>query len=97
MKVIRTSTVRVIIEPMTRAQARQIFPYRPFSKFAESRFGGGPGNSDKKLLRSGEAIRCKMCRAPTLIGFLAGGICPDCDGRYEYRDQINKFEASKKP
>jgi hypothetical protein len=73
-------TVKVIIRPMTKEEARIEFPYRPFSKYSESRFGGDSLFDDTALLVSGEAKRCKMCRATTKLVRLKDGVCPDCDG-----------------
>ena len=76
--------VRVVIKPKTKEQARQLFPYRPFSKYSESRWGGDGLYDDICLLINGLAVRCKMCRAPTQNKFLEDGVCPDCDGRAEF-------------
>jgi hypothetical protein len=76
--------VRVIVWPMTRDQARVTFPYRPFSKYCESYFGGNQLLDDVALLLNGLAVRCKMCQAPTKKTYLVVGICPDCDGRTEH-------------
>lgn len=75
---------KVIIRKMTKEQARQVFPYRPYSKYSESFFGGDTLYDDVCLLLNGLAIRCKMCMAPTKKEYLEEGICPDCDGRSEY-------------
>ena len=81
----RTRTVRtlVAVTPMTKEQARQAYPYRPMSKYGESRFGAGdnPIADDFALMLDESAKRCKMCQAPTKQGYLLNGVCPDCDGR----------------
>lgn len=76
--------VWVAVRPMTTELARQAYPYRRFSKYAESRFGGNHFHDDISLLLSDKAIRCKLCSAPTRKAYLTEGICPDCDGRSEY-------------
>ena|SRR3989344_5755752 len=79
-------TVRVVTQSMaTMEAAREIFPYRPLSRYSESRFGGNNLTDDTALLLSRNAVRCKMCQAPTKVLYLSNeGICPDCDGRSEY-------------
>ena len=77
-------TVQVAVVPMTQDEAREAYPYRPFSKYAESRFGGGEIVDDYCLLLNGLAQRCSMCDAPTKKEYLNLGICPDCDGRSEF-------------
>lgn len=64
--------------PMTKEEARKIFPYRPFSKFAESRYGGNNLLSDKDLLHRGHAKLCFICTAPTKRTHLKNNVCPDC-------------------
>jgi|GEM_PF-6017154 len=77
--------VKVAIKPMTEEQAREAYPYRPYSKYSESYFGGDNMVDDKGLLSGGVAKRCKMCQATTRDRYLnSDGICPDCDGRSEY-------------
>ena len=76
--------VRVIIEPMTLEEARKVFARRPFSKYAETIFGGNNLADDTCLLINGSARRCKMCQSPTRNEYLEKGVCPDCDGRSEY-------------
>ena len=76
--------VRVIIKPAAMEKARKVFARRPFSKYAETRFGGNSLADDACLLINGSARRCKMCQAPTRREFLDKGTCPDCDGRSEY-------------
>lgn len=76
--------VKVITESMTKAEARNVFPYRPKSKYAESRFGGNSFTDDVSLILSGLATRCQRCNAPTRDEYLKEGVCPDCDGRSEY-------------
>ncbi|PIR41568.1 MAG: hypothetical protein COV31_00460 [Candidatus Yanofskybacteria bacterium CG10_big_fil_rev_8_21_14_0_10_46_23] len=75
--------LKVVVQPMTREQARAVFPYRPSSKYAESTFGGNTFRDDKALLLSRAAKRCKMCTAATTLANLKEDICPDCDGRSE--------------
>ncbi len=74
---------KVILSPMTREVARRVFPYRPHSIYAESRYGGDVHRDDISLMASGHALHCRMCTAPTTFGFLDMGVCPDCDGRAE--------------
>ena len=74
----------VAIRPMTQEQARQAYPYRPHSKYAESRFGGDTFYDDFCLILGGRATRCKMCQAPTKNNGLLDGVCADCDGRSQY-------------
>jgi hypothetical protein len=76
--------IKIAIKPLTGEESRQAYPYRPFSKYAESRFGGDTYYDDVCLVLNGLASRCKMCQAPTKNKFLHEGICPDCDGRAEY-------------
>lgn len=75
--------VTIVTTPLTQAEARQIFLYRPFSKYAESIFGGDNLYDDVCLLLNGLAQRCEMCQAPTKKEYLSPH-CPDCDGRSEY-------------
>ena len=75
--------VTVVIKPLTRDEAREMFPYRPYSKDSESRFGGNDLYDDFCLLLNGLAKRCGLCQAPTRIKYLNPN-CPDCDGRSEY-------------
>lgn len=75
--------VTIVIEPLTQNEARQMFPYRPDTKYSESRFGGNELCDDIALLLNGSAERCKMCGAPTRKKYLNPN-CPDCDGRSEY-------------
>jgi len=75
---------QVAVKPMTLEQARLAYPYRRYSKYAESRFGGDGLYDDVCLVINGLAVRCKMCQAPTRKKHLEEGICPDCDGRAEY-------------
>ena len=83
--------VRVIIEPMALEEARKVFARRPFSKYAETIFGGNNLADDTCLLINGSAQRCKMCQAPTINKYLERGICPDCDGRTEYNGGASPF------
>lgn len=76
--------VWIAVRPMTKAQARKAYPYRPASKYSESRFGGNNLYDDVCLLLNGLATRCKTCQAPTKNDYLNNGMCPDCDGRSEY-------------
>lgn len=77
-------TVKIAVKRMTQTQARQAYPYRPFSKYAESRWGGNTLYDDVCLVINGRARRCKICQAPTTNQLLENGVCPDCDGRAEY-------------
>ena len=81
--------VKVIIRQMTKEEARKVFPYRPYSKYSESRFGGNSLCDDISLLVGGDATRCKMCKAPTLNKYIIGCVCPDCDGRSERSYEID--------
>lgn len=75
--------VRIVVRSMTKEEARRVFPYRPFSKYAESRFGGNIFVDDILLLINSNGKRCSMCSAPTKNDYLIRDICPDCDGRSE--------------
>ncbi len=77
--------VKVVTRPMTLEEARQVYPYRPFSKYAESRFGGNNLTDDFALLLGGNAVRCLMCQAPTKVEYLRDKVCPDCDGRSQLK------------
>lgn len=66
---------------MNKAEARKKFPYRPYSKYGESKWGGNNMVDDTALLLSGDGSRCDSCSAPTRNEYLRNGICPDCDGR----------------
>lgn len=77
----RTKRALVAIKSMTREQARLAYPYRPYSKYSESRFGGDTLYDDVCLILNRLATRCKMCHAPTRNEYLLGDMCPDCDGR----------------
>ncbi len=77
--------VTVVRTSLTETEAREMYPYKPYNKYSESRFGiGNPMTDDIALLLSGDSKRCKMCTAPTRKGYLIDNICPDCDGRSEY-------------
>jgi hypothetical protein len=76
--------VKVVVKKMKLKEARSLFPYRPHSKYAESRWGGYGLATDDHLLSQDMAFRCTMCEAPTRLPYLKNGICPDCDGRSEY-------------
>ncbi len=75
--------VNIAMKTMTKEQARKAYPYRPHNKYSESRFGGNTLCDDGCLLINLDAVRCKMCGAPTKKRYLIGGVCPDCDGRSE--------------
>ena len=75
--------VTVVIAPLTQKEAREMFPYRPFSQSAESRFGGNELYDDVCLLLNERARRCPMCQAATKTEYLDPN-CPDCDGRSEF-------------
>jgi hypothetical protein len=77
-------TVKVIVQKMDAVQATHVFPYRPFSKYAVSYYGGDNLVDDMCLLLNERAKRCKMCQAPTRLQYLENDTCPDCDGRSEY-------------
>lgn len=77
-------TFHITIKPMTMEQARQAYKSRPFSKYAESRFGGNELYDDFALKLNGLAGRCKMCQAVTKSKFLGKeNVCPDCNGSAE--------------
>ena len=80
----RRKMVKVVIKPMTKEEARQIFSSRPYSKYAESRWGGNNLYDDVCMVLNELALRCKMCQAPTLKKYLTNDTCPDCDGRSEF-------------
>lgn len=75
--------VTIVVSALTKEEARQMFPYRPFSKYAESRFGGNELVDDFALILNSDAKKCPMCQAPTKREYLSP-YCPDCDGRSEY-------------
>lgn len=75
--------IRIIKKTMTIEESRKKFLYRPFSNFAESRWGGNNLFSDKDLLNRKPvgAKRCLMCSAPTKKVYLVNNdVCPDCTG-----------------
>jgi hypothetical protein len=74
--------VTIVVKPLTQSEAREMFPYRPYNKYTESRFGGNNLYDDVCLLLNGLAERCPMCQAPTKNDYLNPN-CPDCDGRSE--------------
>lgn len=76
--------VTIITRPLSKDEAREMFPYRPLNKYAESRFGGDNLADDIALLLGKDAKRCVVCQAPTKNRYLTKEICPDCDGRSEY-------------
>lgn len=77
--------VTIVTKPLTKKEAREMFPYRPHSRYSESRFGDGNTISDDfALLLNGKSKRCGMCQAPTRTEYLINKACPDCDGRSEY-------------
>lgn len=80
---VKGKLVKVIIRPLTGEGARKAFPYRPHSKYSESRFGGNSFCDDACLLINFYAKRCRMCQATTRNEYLTKDICPDCDGRSE--------------
>ena len=81
----RRVEVTVVMNPLTKEEAREMYPYRPHSRYSESQFGDGNTISDDiALLLSEQAKRCGMCIAPTRIEYLRDNACPDCDGRSEY-------------
>lgn len=75
--------VKVIIRPLTKEESQKIFHHRPFSNFAESRFGGDRHATDAELVALGKGRPCRMCQAVTHNEILLYGTCPDCDGRSE--------------
>ena len=77
--------VTVVTETLTKEEAREMFPYRPFNKYAESGFGGNNMVDDFALLLNEDAKRCGGCNAPTRNKYLINSYCPDCDGRSEYK------------
>ncbi|MDP2651113.1 MAG: hypothetical protein Q8O98_00815 [bacterium] len=83
--------VKVVTQPMTQAEARELFPYRPASKYSESHFGGNSLADDIAMLLNGIAKRCKMCKAPTKKEYLTDEVCPDCCGWAEYSG-INPYK-----
>lgn len=79
--------VKVVKRPLTKEESRRIFKGRPFSKFAESRFGGNGHTNDNTLVSLGKARPCRMCQAVTRNEDLLYGACPDCDGRSEAKGE----------
>jgi hypothetical protein len=88
--------VTVVIKPLTGEEAREMFPYRPSSKYSESRFGhDSPIFDDFAALLNDKAKRCITCQAPTRLEYIKDNQCPDCDGRSEYngknpREPVNQ-------
>ena len=80
----RKKEVTIVTSSLTKEEAREMFPYRPHNKYSESRFGGDNLIDDFALLLNGGAIKCIMCKAPTMKGYIMNKKCPDCDGRSEY-------------
>jgi len=77
--------VIIVVKPLTDIESREMYPYRPYNKYSESRFGlGNSMVDDVALLLGGDSKRCKMCAASTRKEYLVSNICPDCDGRSEY-------------
>ncbi|MEI6042590.1 MAG: hypothetical protein WCQ00_03430 [bacterium] len=87
--------VLVATKPMTSEQAREIYPYRPFSKYSESGWSGNNQMDDSALLMNELAVLCKICRAATGKKFVLSGVCPDCNGRSE-RHANNPRKSVKK-
>jgi hypothetical protein len=79
--------VHIVTEPLTKEEAREMYSSRPWNEYSESRFGGDNLTDDEALLLGGDALRCKMCSAPTRVSYLNEDICPDCDGRSEYNGE----------
>lgn len=71
--------VKILTRRMEREDARKVFPYRPYSKYSESLFGGDERDDDIHLIVSMEATWCGLCNAPTRNQCLHDGICPDCE------------------
>jgi hypothetical protein len=99
MKIFAGNSIKIevtrVVEPLTLSEAREIYPYRPYSKYAESRHGGDIHADDETLLKNGIAKRCSMCQAPTKLIYLSPD-CPDCNGFFELlgfdpREKINKI------
>ena len=86
--------VAVVTTPLTRDEAREMFPYRPYSKYAETKWGGNTLVDDVALILGGDAARCGMCKAPTRKKYLLEGVCPDCDGRAEYAEDNPRASSS---
>ncbi len=54
--------VTVLVHPfLTKDESREMFPYRPLNKYAESRWGGNNLADDIALLINTNAERCAMC------------------------------------
>jgi hypothetical protein len=83
MGMVRGLDVKIINRELTVEESRRIYKRRPFSKFAESRFGGNRDTNDSALVSLGKGRPCKMCQAVTRNEFLRNETCPDCDGRSE--------------
>lgn len=83
MGMVRGLNVKIVNRKLTVEESRRIFKERPFSKFAESRFGGNRYEDDETLIALSKGRLCRMCQAVTRNEFLDDGKCPDCDGRSE--------------
>ena len=75
----------IALRKLSLEESRDAYRYRPFSKYAESHYGGSFCANDQELLASKRGFRCEKCLAVTLIKFLNLGVCPDCDGRSKVR------------
>ncbi len=79
-----TKEVKVVTLPMTMEEARKEFPSRPFSRYAESQWGGNHIYSDTDMLQTGAAESCAVCHAPTRLSCITLGVCFDCSGEAEF-------------
>ena len=95
--IVRGIKVIVVTRPITKKESRETFPYRPYSKHAESQFGGNKYADDGKIVESGYGAPCSMCGAATRLVHLVNEVCPDCDGRSEAngRDPHRKGSVEK--
>lgn len=88
--------IRIVVSPLTKEEARILFPYRPFSAYSESLCGGGNTMCDDVCrLLNGMSKRCRMCQAPTMDtdkgSCLTNGICPDCNGQCQKTTGLDPF------
>ena len=67
-KKVNGRNVLVAVVPMTMEQARQAYPYRPYSRYAESKFGGNTHYDDFAVLLNG--FKVLFLEAKSALPFL---------------------------
>ena len=82
----KSKRVKVVAKKITKEEARIEFPYRPYSKYAESQWGGNYLCDDERMIRNNVSELCSMCHAPTRLSCITEGICLDCTGEAEFLD-----------